>query len=363
MIDTVLNPLQPVLSERSSALEDAEETLATFKAFMKQTYPKASGLYETAKNLWQDIYNLRHKKESQDKIADVFKQQSEIWDRLEEDSDELKKSVDKAYAKVTIADERVKKAQGVYPSVAALGFRTPEQKSVKHVYAKKLKYAFHDAKNEYSLLCSYPDGMVRVQFTAINNAYCRLCMDLSSNLVLLSTLVSSAKFASFVNPRWPALEVKLSMLSIAAVVWKFLMTLIQNCRPSRPLFQESSLKPIACSREPSTYIMRQDLFTVLTNLKAGPRLFRKQPHCARQLMQLFPNWLNQKTLSKELEVSILPLLPWDSPHPTKPLFVVLMPTNTSLLLIWQRMNITCFAAPSLRPSNFKIIPSEICMHL
>jgi septal ring factor EnvC (AmiA/AmiB activator) len=141
-------------------LNEAEVELASFKVTMENAFPKASALHEAAKWRWQDVHDLRHKKEHKAELAKMMAEQKETWDKLEEDAKVLSLHLDEAFAGVTIMQDQVKKARGVYPSVAALGFATPDQATARNVYAKKLKYAFQDAKEEHFKICGFPHGML-----------------------------------------------------------------------------------------------------------------------------------------------------------------------------------------------------------
>jgi hypothetical protein len=139
-------------------VHDAEIELESFKVTMENAFPRAITLYEGAKWKWQDVHDLRNKKASKEELATMMEDQKVTWDKLEEDAKALRLQLDEAFAGVTIMHDQVKKARGVYPSVAALGFATPAQAKARNVYAKKLKYAFQDAKKEYFLLCGFPHG-------------------------------------------------------------------------------------------------------------------------------------------------------------------------------------------------------------
>ena len=139
--------------------------------------------------LWlgrQDVHDLRAKKAPDAEVAKVLADQEEIWKRLDKNAAILRDAVEKEFAKVMEAEDKVKKARGVYPNVAALGFPTPAQRIARHMYAKSFKYAFHDAKgkshchsvltclyihsvsnlippefsDEYAGMCGFPDGML-----------------------------------------------------------------------------------------------------------------------------------------------------------------------------------------------------------
>ena len=141
-------------------VDEAEQVLQDFKNFMKESYTKASSLYERAKWLWQDVHDLRVKKAPDLEIAIILEHQAPTWKRLADDSATLRQSVDKEFAKVESIEDRVKNARGVYPNVAAFGFPTPEQRLARHLFARKYKYAFHDAKDEYAAMCGYPEGLL-----------------------------------------------------------------------------------------------------------------------------------------------------------------------------------------------------------
>ena len=134
-------------SERLEVLEEADGILQEFKSFMQQAFPKASSLYENAKWLWQDIHDLRTKRATDAEVDELFQKQRETWTKLQTEAAEMQESIQTEYVKVSTVEERIKKARGSGPSLAALGFPTPQQKAARYVYNKKFKYAFHDGKS------------------------------------------------------------------------------------------------------------------------------------------------------------------------------------------------------------------------
>mmetsp|Transcript_22847 Transcript_22847/g.43467 ORF Transcript_22847/g.43467 Transcript_22847/m.43467 type:complete len:371 (+) Transcript_22847:424-1536(+) len=150
----------PPVPDHLSVTDEADKVLQNFKEVMKATYPKASALYERAKWMWQDVHDKRAQKAPDMEVVAMLERQAETWDKLLKDSETLGVEINKEMAKVNDAEDRVKKARGVYPNVAALGFPTPEQRLARQLYAKKFKYAFHDANDEYAALCGFPEGLL-----------------------------------------------------------------------------------------------------------------------------------------------------------------------------------------------------------
>ena len=153
-------PPKPPEAPQLTVTDEADEVLKDFQKFMKLSYTKATALYERAKWLWQEVHDLRVSKAADMQVVALLEHQADTWTRLQNDSAQLRQSVDKEFAKVVDVEERLKKARGVYPNVAALGFPTPEQRLARHVYARQYKYAFHDAKDEYAKMVGFPDGVL-----------------------------------------------------------------------------------------------------------------------------------------------------------------------------------------------------------
>lgn len=148
-------------SSQLEVLAEAEKELQTFKKFIEQTTPKAREVLQRAKWLHGEA-GFVHNSE-----------QSQHWAKIVNDATELRKCIDEAYSKVLAALESVKRARGVSPSVAALGFTTPDQALARSAYAKKYKQAFEEAKAEHFKLCGYPDGVLS-QTMAIHKRHQRM---------------------------------------------------------------------------------------------------------------------------------------------------------------------------------------------
>ena len=151
-------------SDRLEMIDETDAILQGFKTSMEETYPKASSVYEAAKWLYQQVYDLRSKDQANNndaQVAALYQSQAEKWSQLEADAAELQAVIKNKYGTVESAETRIKKARGSSgPSRAALGFPTPNQKLARYVFDKKFKYKFHDAKSEISMMCDFPDGML-----------------------------------------------------------------------------------------------------------------------------------------------------------------------------------------------------------
>ena len=147
-------------SEHLEVIDEANDVLEGFKNFMTETYPKANSLYESSKWLWEYVHDLHSKHVDLAQVHALFERQTEKWDKLKASASELKELIQAEFAKVKSVEDRVKKARGTYPNVAALTFPTPAQKVARVVYAKKLKYSFQDARDEVAMMCNFPDGML-----------------------------------------------------------------------------------------------------------------------------------------------------------------------------------------------------------
>ena len=150
----------------------ARTALRDFKDFVKEEYPKASSLYEGAKNLYDEIRahwtrdkNLVHKGEwspdqfDQD-LKQVAEQQKETWNQLLEAVKLETARVKTVYEKVEAAEKLVLHARGEGPHVAWMGIGTKEQDEIRKVYSHELRQKFHDAKMEMNALIGYPDGLL-----------------------------------------------------------------------------------------------------------------------------------------------------------------------------------------------------------
>ena len=70
--------------------------------------------------LYQDVLDLRTRKAPDQEIVALLEHQAETWTRLVKDEAALRKSIDEEFKKVLDVEDRVKKARGTYPNVAAL---------------------------------------------------------------------------------------------------------------------------------------------------------------------------------------------------------------------------------------------------
>lgn len=158
----LVDSMQPMTStERMDIIKEADNVLQRFKNFMEETFPKASSFYEEAKLLYSSVHEMRVHHAKDDEVAAVFQEQDSKWALLLQGANKLCWNIEDQYEQVKSVEDRVKKARAFAgPSRAVLGFPTPSQSVARYVYAKQLKYAFHDAKSEVSMMCDYPDGML-----------------------------------------------------------------------------------------------------------------------------------------------------------------------------------------------------------
>lgn len=167
------------LSDRSveptaaEVLSHAKETLSEFKSFVKEAFPRASSIYEGAKNLYEEIRahwardeGLVHKGEwsadqfDQD-LKQVTDQQQATWEKLLAAAKQESELVKLAYAKVKEAEKTVLHARGEGSHVAWMGLPTSDQQEVRKVYNHQLREQFHDAKMEMDSLIGFPDGVLQ----------------------------------------------------------------------------------------------------------------------------------------------------------------------------------------------------------
>ena len=160
------------LAKRIEVIRDARQELQGFKNFMKNEYPKASSLYESAKNLYEEIQahwthgkHMVHKGEwavaqfDQD-MNNLASHQKMTWDKLSEAAIEQEKLVRDEYRKVQDLEAKVIHERGEGSHVAWMGLPTKEQQIVRKVYSHELRHNFSDAKREVESLIGFPDGIL-----------------------------------------------------------------------------------------------------------------------------------------------------------------------------------------------------------
>lgn len=164
--------IDPALGKPVSGWETVEEmnkVLTEFKQFILDEYPKASSLYEGAKNLFEEIKaHWCHDKKVRGMTSDqfdqdmerLFQKQTDVWDRLLLAAHEETEKVKEAYEKVVEASQAVRHARGEGLCVACLGFPTPEQCQVRQMWHQQLRFHFDEATREKDALLAYPDGLL-----------------------------------------------------------------------------------------------------------------------------------------------------------------------------------------------------------
>lgn len=153
-------------------LTEADSILSEFNALIEKEYPIANKLYEDATHLWEQVkYHWTQGKHRVLKgewsaddfdrdLMDLFRGQEAIRDRQMNLGAELYAEIEELYKKVEQAHDNVKHARGEPPRVAWMSFPTPDQATVRKVYAHKLRFTFKDAQTDYESLCGYPEGIL-----------------------------------------------------------------------------------------------------------------------------------------------------------------------------------------------------------
>ena len=159
-------------ADRIEVIRDAHQELKDFKDFMNREYPQASSLYESAKNLYEEIKahwthgkHMVHKGEwtvaqfDQD-MSDLARHQRTTWDKLVEAASEEERLTREAYRKVQDIEAKVIHERGEGTHVAWMGLPTKEQHIVRIVYSHQLRHNFADAKRETETMIGFPEGIL-----------------------------------------------------------------------------------------------------------------------------------------------------------------------------------------------------------
>jgi hypothetical protein len=145
-------------------LDKADKAIETFKQLMPDAYTDCSCLYETAKEMYKEVFhNINGGKlkvyqgslsvdQFERDLQGLLKQQEIKWHQLKAREVVMRKRVDDMYHPVREVEHHVRDARGDGSNEA--------QREVIHACNHRLRRNFHDAKAEYDALCRYPDGLL-----------------------------------------------------------------------------------------------------------------------------------------------------------------------------------------------------------